>query len=135
MNKTKNIYRRITESLPQRLLKNALSRKNIKYILTNYSLLFLSVSFILFSILAVLSYLAVVETREARHEVLDSFHYWREVSEEHANSPDAFYEAGFYAAELGYKARAKEFLDEAIRLDPSFEKAKKLSQQLIVSSE
>jgi len=114
----KDYYRRITESLPQRVY------------FTNLSLLFLCVLLIFLSILAGIAYIAQVAAKGARAEITDNFNYWRGITEKHPNSPDAFYEAGFYAAELGDKSKAQKFLGEAMRLDPSFEKAKELEQQL-----
>ena len=114
----KTFYRRITESLPQRVY------------FTNLFLLFLSVLLIFLSILAGIAYIVQVAAKGVRAEITDNFNYWRRIAEKHPNSPDAFYEAGFYAAELGDKSKAQKFLDEALRLDPSFEKAKRLSQQL-----
>lgn len=115
----KTYYRRITVGLPQRVY------------FINFSLLFLCVLLIFSVILAGIAYIALSEARGARAEIIDNFTYWRGIAEKHPNSPDAFYEAGFYAAELGDKLKAQKFLDEALSLDPSFEKAKTLSQQLI----
>ncbi|MBI4091958.1 MAG: hypothetical protein HY427_02020 [Candidatus Levybacteria bacterium] len=114
--KTITFPRRITESLPQRLY------------FTNLFLLFLCVLFILSVILAANAYIAMTEAKGVRVEITDSFNYWRGITEKHPNSPDAFYEAGYYAAELGDKSKALVFLDEALRLDPSFEKAKALEK-------
>jgi len=118
MKATKSYYRRITESLPQRVY------------FTNLSLVFLCALLISLSVLSGIAYIALAEAKGARAEITDNFNYWRGISEKHPNSPDAFYEAGFYAAELGDKSKAQKFIDEALRLDPSFEKAKRLSQQL-----
>ena len=116
--KTITFPRRITESLPQRVY------------FTNLSLVFLCALLISLSVLSGIAYIALAEAKGARAEITDNFNYWRGISEKHPNSPDAFYEAGFYAAELGDKSKAQKFIDEALRLDPSFEKAKRLSQQL-----
>ena len=118
MAKIKIFYRRITESLPQRVY------------FTNFFFLFLCVLLILSVILAGIVYIAQIGAKEARAQITDNFNYWRGIAEKHPNSPDAFFEAGFYAAELGDKSKAQKFLDEALRLDPSFEKAKALAQQL-----
>ena len=118
MKATKSYYRRITESLPQRVY------------FTNLSLVFLCALLISLSVLSGIAYIALAEAKGARAEITDNFNYWRGISEKHPNSPDAFYEAGFYAAELGDKSKAQKFIDEALRLDPSFEKAKSLSRRL-----
>ena len=112
----KTYYRRITESLPQRVY------------FTNLFLLFLCVLLIFSVILAGIAYVAQVAAKGARAEITDNFTYWRGIAEKHPNSPDAFYEAGYYAAELGDKSKAQKFLDEALKLDPSFEKAKALEK-------
>lgn len=114
----KTYYRRITESLPQRVY------------FTNLFLLFLCALLIFSVILAGIAYIAMVEAKGARAEIADNFNYWRGIAEKHPSSPDAFFEAGFYAAELGDKSKAQKFLDEALRLDPSFEKAKALEEIL-----
>ena len=118
MAKIKIFYRRITESLPQRVY------------FTNFFFLFLCVLLILSVILAGIVYIAQIGAKEARAQITDNFNYWRGIAEKHPNSPDAFFEAGFYAAELGDKSKAQKFLDEALRLDPSFERAKALEKIL-----
>ena len=72
----------------------------------------------------------MVEAKTVKEEIINSLNYWGEVAEKHPNSPDAFFEAGYYALRLGDKETAGRYLDEAIRLDPEIEKAKTLSQQL-----
>lgn len=109
-------YRRITESLPQRGY------------FTNLFLLFLSVLLIFLSILVGIAYIAMDAAKGARVEIAENFNYWKGIAEKHPNSPDAFYEAGFYALRLGDKETAGKYLDEAIGLDPEFEKAKDLEK-------
>ena len=109
-------YRRITESLPQRMY------------FANFFLLFLTVLFIFSSILAGFAYIEMTQVKNERKEILGDFNYWKQVTEKHPNSPDAFFEAGFYAAKLGDRETAREYLDEAIRLDPSFERARELEK-------
>lgn len=118
MNAFKDYYRRITESLPQR-----------KYF-TELFLLFLITSFIFSFIFVVFAYVTITEAKAARKEALDNFTYWREVAEKHPNSPDAFYEAGYYAAILRDKETALKYIEDAIRLDPDFKRATELKGKL-----
>lgn len=73
-------------------------------------------------------FINLAEAKQARQETLENFSYWVEVSRKHPNSPDAFFEAGYYAAKLGDEETALNFLDEALRLDPSFERARELEK-------
>lgn len=75
-------------------------------------------------------YFNYLSISEARQKSQDSLSYWEEVLTRHPNSPDAYYNAGKYALELGDRAGAATFLERAITLDPSFEKAKILAQQI-----
>jgi tetratricopeptide (TPR) repeat protein len=118
MNKIKDYYRKITESLPQ------------AGHFTNISLLFLVILLLSSTALAVASYIVLVETKEARHELAQNLNYWQSVAEKHPNSPDVFFKAGYYAARTGDIITAQKYLNEALRLDPSFDAAKALSQQL-----
>ena len=114
----KDYYRRITESLPQRVY------------FTNFFILFLSIFLIFSVILAAIAYIAMAEAKEVRAETVDNFNYWIEVTEKHPNSPDAFYEAGYYAAKLGNREIALTYLGKAIMLDSTFEKAIELEKKL-----
>ena len=114
----KTYYRRITESLPQ-----------ARYF-AQYFILVLAISLIFSSILAAFFYVKMLEAKSTRKETVDSFKYWGEVSKKHPNSPDALFEAGYYALRLGDKETAGKYLDEALKLDPSFEKAKNLEKQI-----
>jgi tetratricopeptide (TPR) repeat protein len=103
MSKKKSYYRRITESLPQRVY------------FINYFILFLTMSLIFASILSPFLYFKMLEAKNTRA---------------HPNSPDAFFEAGYYAFKLGDKETAGQYLKKAINLDPEFERAKELSKKL-----
>ena len=48
-----------------------------------------------------------------------------------SNSPDAFYNAALDSAKLGDKIKAAELLENALKLDPSFDKAKLLEEKLL----
>lgn len=118
MKQVKDYYRRITESLPQ----GAYFRDLV--------FLFLSVLLILSNILVASTIFEYMNSIKLRQEAVNSFNYWRQVTQKHPNSPDAFYEAGFYSELLGNRAEAIKLLDEAITLDPAFEKAKKLRESI-----
>ncbi len=119
MNKKITFPRRITESLPQRIY------------FINLMSFFLVVLFIFSFIFAGFAAYRLMGIKQERRETLDNFFYWKQVSENYPNSPDAFFKAGFYSAKLDDKQTARKYLDEAVRLDPSFEKAKKLEQILV----
>ena len=132
MKKTAVDYRKITEAFPQDL-KKALKIKNIKSVFTNYSFVFLVVSLSILILYAVISYIGYSITREEWLKARDNFAYWQEVAEKQKNSPDAYYQAGVYAAELRENSKALAYLNRALELDPGFTKAKELKEQVVNS--
>lgn len=118
-------YRKITEAFPQDL-KKALKRKNIVKLLKGYSMVFLSVSLLVFVLYAVVMFFNYLSARSKWLKARDNFAYWQEVAEKQKKSPDAYYQASIYAAELRDNTSAVGFLNKAIELDPGFEKAKEL---------
>lgn len=116
MKKKKNYYRTITERLPQDLFR--------------FSLFFLCLSFVAFLLFVVYLFQAYEKVKYERQGAIDSLSYWESVVLKQPNSPDAYYQAGIYAAKLGESQKAIGFLDKAVKLDPSFKKANSLSQQL-----
>ena len=129
MKKTAVDYRKITEEFPQDL-KKALKVKNIKSVFTNYSFVFLVVSLSILILYAVISYIDYSTTRAEWLKARDNFAYWQEVAEKQKNSPDAYYQAGVYAAELRDNRRALMYLNKALELDPGFEKAVELQRKI-----
>lgn len=126
---TKNYYRRITEALPQDL-KKALKIKNLQKHSKRYLLVFLASSFFILSLYAVFSYMEYASLKEQWLRTFDSLSYWEEIATKQGNSPDAYYQAGFYAAQLRDNKKAIIYLEKALMLDPGFERAQKLAQQL-----
>ena len=116
--KDKSYYRRITEGLPQG-----------SYFARFTIFILVSLSVILVFYLG-FSYLQYAQINENRKRIVDSLLYWENVVGEHPNLTDGYYNAAVFAAELGDKGKAIKYLDKAIELDPSFDKAKLLQQQL-----
>jgi len=123
----KHYYRKITESLPQSVwdwrVKDA--RKHVK----RYLLLYLSVTFGIILLYIAISFINYETIKGERLAATNSLAYWEEVTRVQANSPDAFYQAGYYAAILKEK-KAIEYLNRAIELDPGFVEAISLREQL-----
>lgn len=113
-NVANNYYRKITESLPQ-----------TKYI-GDYFVVFLLVFFFFSLALSGYLYIKLLSIKDLRRQTAENLTYWQQISKNHPNSPDAFYESGFYAAKLGDKKKATEYLEKALILDPEFQKAKDL---------
>lgn len=126
-------YRRITEALPQGVtthITKTLSDKELHAHFPRFIIFFLMSMFVFLVLYVGFSYIKYQEIRERRLEVSDNYDYWKDVVRDHPNLPDAYYNAGFYAYRLGDKISALDLLDRAIELDPSFDKALKLSRQL-----
>lgn len=121
-------YRRITESLPQSFLKWRV--KDLKRYLKRYILLYLVILFVITTLYAAISYINYETMKSDRQYAQDSFNYWQEVAASQSNSPDAYFQAGYYAYLMGDSNLAVIYLSKAIELDPGFDKAKALKQQL-----
>lgn len=121
-------YRKITESLPQSILEWRV--KDLKKHLKRYVLLYLVILFVISALYAVISYINYETMKSDRLYAQDSFNYWQEVAASQSNSPDAHFQAGYYAFLMGDSNLAVIYLSKAIELDPGFEKAKALKQQL-----
>lgn len=117
----RDYYRRITELLPRSFLKG-------------YLLVFLLVTSAVLFLYLLASFSDYSNAHEEWLRTRDNSTYWQEVAIKQGNSPDAYYQAGLYAAELHDNQKAIGFLNRAIELDPGFEKAKKLREQLMGNS-
>lgn len=133
--KSETYYRKITESFPQGILKEvraaikqALKKENLKFQALHFSLLFLVVLFIFLLIQSVLSYFQYVQATDKREEISSGLTYWEKVVRDNPAAPDAYYQAGFYSAELFENKKAQKYLQKAIELDPSFEEAIELEK-------
>ncbi len=78
-----------------------------------------------------LVYLNFIEITQARKRVEDNFSYWQGVVKKNPNFTQGYYNAGLYASELGDYKSAVNFLDQAIRLDPTFKKAILLEKEIL----
>ena len=116
-------YRKITVSLPQALSKKRPSKASIKKYYTQYYLYFLAVLAILLGLFIVFEYINLENIKSRRARVVEDLSYWEAVAAKHPNSPDAFYNAALDSAKLGDKIKAAELLENALKLDPSFDKA------------
>ncbi len=129
-------YRRITESLPQGLKKTVepgLKKENLKYHLTHFSIMFMAILLIFLIYYVVSSYLQFIEVKDRHDSAERDLAYWEVISKQHPNFPDGYYNAALYAAMLGQKEKSVDLLERAIALDPEFEEAKELSQQIVNS--
>lgn len=133
----KKYYRKITEGLPRTAPKdiiNNLAKVSKLSILGRHITVYFIVVLVSCAafLLVVASYL-LFTYEGARRDWLatrDNFLYWQEVAILQKNSPDAYYQAGFYAVKLGNKREGYIYLQKAVDLDPGFEAAKTLLQQL-----
>lgn len=133
-------YRRITETLPQgfkkfiktleKQVRPGLRKENLRYHLTHFSIMFMIILFIFLVYYAILSYIQLVATQEDHGRAISSLSYWEEIVEKHPNFPDGYYNAALYAAMLGEREKATELLERALVLDPTFNDAKKLEEEI-----
>lgn len=127
----KNYYRKITVSLPQTLSKKRPSKAVVKKYYMQYYLYFLVVLAILLGTFIILQYINLEEVKSKRGRVVEDLSYWEAVAAKHPNSPDAFYNTALDAVKLGDKIKAAEMLESALKLDPSFDKAKLLKEKFL----
>lgn len=130
----KEYFRRITVVLPsthvKKLKKGAsytvsLSDHYARYLLTALLLLFLLLSWQLYDLIN-----TYTQTKNERAYAINRLTYWNKVIENHANFPDAYYQAAAYSYSLGDTKRAGELLDKALFLDPEFKDAMELKKRL-----
>jgi hypothetical protein len=120
MKKTKNYYRKITESLPH---PSALSPHLLGYFTLASGLL--AVALVVYMCFL---FLKLLEVKEQRLQARDSLSYWENVVARHPNFTDGYYNAGFYSYVIGDRVKAIKYIDGAIALDPGFEKALELEK-------
>ncbi|HVZ66816.1 MAG TPA: tetratricopeptide repeat protein [Patescibacteria group bacterium] len=113
-----NNYRKITEGLPQ-------GSDLVKFFVFVFAC-----SAVVSTIYLGLSFFQYTSMLDSKKRVQDSLSYWESVVKDHPNLTDGYYNAAVYAVELGDKNKAIGYLDKALELDPSFEKAKALESKL-----
>jgi tetratricopeptide (TPR) repeat protein len=118
--KKQNYYRRITESLPQ--------ASDLAPHIVGYLTVYMAVMALLLTAYLFFLSLKFFEVSERKLQAKDNLSYWESVVKVHPNFTDGYYNAGFYSFVLGDKAKALEYLDEALSLDPGFEKARELEE-------
>ncbi len=159
MKDKKKYYRKITEPLPQTSKKskpkvrvesisslkeapaniiNSLNQSSKISILgreiTIYFMWFLGICAVFLFLVVIVLFLSFEQGKGRWLAARDNYLYWNEVAKVQANSPDAYYQAGVYALELGKNQEGYSLLQKAIDLDPEFEKAKQLQKQLTLSN-
>lgn len=107
------------------------NRKDIGKSLEHYFSLYLVVLFIFLLMLSIGLYRTLETVREKYKQEQERLSYWQDVVKKHPHYPDGYYEAGLVAGGLKEKKQAVEYLNKAIELDPSFEKAKKLRENIL----
>lgn len=132
----KGYYRKITEALPQGIKKSAKEgihsvRKTATSHLGRYLVLFLVLLSAMLTLIIVQLYADYRRAVEERQKAIDSLSYWEEIVTSHPNFTDAYYNAGIYAAKLGDRQKAYDYLKRAINLDPEFEEAKELEEKIL----
>lgn len=98
--------------------------------IAEYFVLLLGFSAVFLAVILVFLFLRFESEQEKSLASRDSYSYWKEVAEIQKNSPDAYYQAGLHAAEIGKRQEAGELLNKAILLDPGFVEAKELIKNL-----
>ena len=134
-------YRKKTASLPQSnaervklFIRSNITWNNLKGDFSKIALIFLGTSSVVLLILTFFFFDRYLKDRGEWLAARDELLYWEEVAKKQETSPDAYFEAGLYAAKLRDKTRALSYLKKAIVLDPGFEEAKKLARQLVANS-
>ena len=71
---------------------------------------------------------------EKQKEIKDTreknYLYWTSLAEQYPNEPDILFNAGKSAYEYGKKGEAFEFIKKSLQIDPLFEKALNLKQEI-----
>ncbi|HVT01556.1 MAG TPA: tetratricopeptide repeat protein [Patescibacteria group bacterium] len=111
-------YRKITEALPQ------------GPDLASFFIFIFAGSAIVLIFYLGLSFFHYVNLLDGKKRVQDNLSYWESVVEDHPNLTDGYYNAAVYAVELGNKNKAIGYLDKALELDPSFDKARELEKRI-----
>jgi tetratricopeptide (TPR) repeat protein len=118
--KSKDYYRKITESLPQ-------GSDLVPHFL-GYLTLFMALMAVLLTTYISLLALNLLEVKEQKTKATDNLAYWESVVRTHPNFTDGYYNAGFYSYILGDKGKAIGYVTKALKLDPNFEEAKELEK-------
>lgn len=116
-------YRNITAKIGKHLLDNK----------RRYYIALVSLEGVLFLVLlAGLAYFYIVymQLRQERVEALRALSSWEKLMNKYPSYPQTYYGAAVYALRLKDFARAQEYLEEALSIDPDFEAAKKLKREI-----
>lgn len=65
-----------------------------------------------------------------RKKELANLAYWEEIVKKHPNFPDAYYNAAVHSARLNDRQQAYFYLEKALELDPTFQKAQEFKKKL-----
>lgn len=139
---TKKNPRKITEPLPrpekptkktqqpppQESVSEVTSR--LRDHLIDYFIIYLAILFAVLLIVLGFVFVMYGKSRDVKLRVEDNYSYWADVVRTHPNVTDAYYNAALYAAQLGNRQKAVEYLNGAIKLDPSFSKAIEFKKRL-----
>lgn len=60
----------------------------------------------------------------------EKYAYWQEVASQFPNAPDILYNAALSSVQMGNKKQAVEYVRRALMIDPLFDKAKNLLEEL-----
>lgn len=139
---TKRDPRKITESLPrpEKLIKKPAKltsesqvvevQNRLRDHLLDYFTIYLTLLFIILLVVLGFVFVKYGDSADNKRRVEDNYSYWADVVKAHPNITDAYYNAGLYAAQLGNRQKAIEYLDKALKLDPNFVKAQELRGKL-----
>lgn len=122
-------YRKLTALLPQKS-KRSLNKSKVEQGIAVFVTLFM-ISFTV--TLTVLFYDTFQEYRaslQIQQESREGLSYWESVIAKYPQFPAAYYEAAIYAARLSDNDKAREFINKALFIDPSFFEAEVLAKEL-----
>lgn len=126
----KNNSRKINALLPLPAINKYIIKRNVAVYLRNYLSIVLFFQVILVIMVLFLAGFILESEKELQAVRDKNYQYWTSVASQYPNEPDVLFNAGKSAYENGKKADAIKFVEKAIQIDPLFEKAIKLKQEI-----
>ena len=116
-------YRRITAKISKHLKKHAQ-----KYLVS--ALILEVILFVFLASFCTYLYLAYKQKQAKRVGELKRLVFWEEQSVKFPNYPEAYYNSAVHAFRLGDREKAAEYINKSLEVNPDFEPARKLRNEV-----
>ena len=130
MAQKKDDSRKINALLPLKYIRKNIANRKVALPLRKYLSIVLFFQVILFIVFLSLAGLILENAKEIKRNKDKSYQYWSSVAEQYPNEPDVLFNAGKSAYESGKKEIALKYIEKALQIDPLFEKALNLKQEI-----